>query len=107
MMADLIDRQDVTDTNVGNIDLISRQSAIDAVHYEWDLCLNFDGSGTEIANDTEKALCDVPSAERHGKWLEHKDYPGLAYLCSECNLFTTDRSYYCPHCGALMDEVAQ
>lgn len=45
----------------------------------------------------------MPSAERHGKWLEHKDYPGLAYLCSECNWFTTDRSFYCPNCGTRMD----
>lgn len=52
-----------------------------------------------------KALSALSSAERHGRWLEHKDYPGLAYLCSECNLFTTDRSFYCPHCGAKMDEV--
>ena len=44
-------------------------------------------------------------AVRHGRWLEHKDYPGLAYLCSECNLFTTDRSFYCPNCGARMGEA--
>lgn len=41
---------------------------------------------------------------RHGCWSEHKDYPGLAWLCSECGNFTTVRSYYCPNCGARMDE---
>ena len=39
-------------------------------------------------------------AVKHGHWKEHKDYPGLAYLCSDCGYFTTDRSYYCPYCGA-------
>lgn len=38
-----------------------------------------------------------------GRWNEHTDYPGLAYLCSCCGYFTTDRSYYCPHCGARME----
>ena len=40
---------------------------------------------------------------RHGKWIEHKDYPGLAYLCSECGRFTKERSHFCPDCGAKMD----
>lgn len=36
------------------------------------------------------------------EWIEHKDYPGLAYLCSACSYFTTNRSYYCPYCGKKM-----
>ena len=44
---------------------------------------------------------------RHEHWEEHKDYPGLAYLCSGCGYFTTDRSYYCPRCGAKMDEAEE
>lgn len=49
--------------------------------------------------------CDIEFAPiKHGHWIEHKDYPGLAYLCSECNYFTTDRSYYCPYCGAKMEK---
>ena len=40
---------------------------------------------------------------RKGRWKEHDDYQGLAYLCSECGYFTTDRSCFCPHCGAKMD----
>jgi hypothetical protein len=42
---------------------------------------------------------------RKGKWKEHKDYPGLAYLCSECGYFTTMRTNFCPNCGADMREV--
>lgn len=40
---------------------------------------------------------------RHARWTEHKDYPGIAWLCSECGYFTTMRTYYCPNCGAKMD----
>ena len=40
---------------------------------------------------------------KHGRWKEHKDYLGLAYLCSDCGYFTTYRSYYCPYCGAQME----
>lgn len=47
---------------------------------------------------------DAPTIEerKKGRWIPHKDYPGLAYLCSACNLFITDRSYFCPNCGAYM-----
>ena len=49
---------------------------------------------------------DAPTIEpRKGKWKEHKDYPGLAYLCSECGYFTTMRTNFCPNCGADMREV--
>ena len=60
---------------------------------------------TEIQHDALKeAIERVPTVDaepvRHEHWKEHKDYPGLAYLCSGCGYFTTDRSYYCPYCGA-------
>ena len=53
----------------------------------------------------EEWLREVPSAQpekMRGKWKEHKDYPNLAYLCSECDCFATVRSYFCPNCGADM-----
>ena len=69
--------------------------------------LTFDG-GIDI-NEFDKKLESMPTVDavpvRHGKWIEHKDYPGMAYLCSECGLFTTmPRYHYCPDCGARMDE---
>lgn len=77
-------------------DLIDRKTALDAIKQTVWL--------TKDAKEVlQEAIEKLPSAERHGKWLEHKDYPGLAYLCSKCNWFTTDRSFYCPHCGARMD----
>lgn len=43
-------------------------------------------------------------SQRTGTWKEHKNYPDLAYLCSECGYFTTmSRYHYCPNCGARME----
>jgi hypothetical protein len=50
----------------------------------------------------EQPTVDVEPV-RHGEWSEHKDYPGIAWLCSECGYFTTMRTHYCPNCGAKMD----
>lgn len=65
--------------------------------------------GESVRTESVRATIDhmaTVDAEpvRHEHWKEHKDYPGLAYLCSGCGYFTTDRSYYCPCCGAKMDE---
>ena len=45
---------------------------------------------------------DVQPGRKKGNWKEDKDYPNLAYLCSECNYFTTMRTNFCPGCGADM-----
>ncbi len=44
---------------------------------------------------------DVPSAERHGRWIYTPTSP-LGYTCSECGK-TMCRFNYCPHCGARND----
>ena len=44
-------------------DCISRQAAIDAIHEEWDECLNVDESGKTIAYETEDVICRLPSAQ--------------------------------------------
>ena len=73
----------------------------------WNMHRTRQVSATEMIYETKKptdfsAVDAVPVI--HGKWKEYKDYPGLAYLCSECGYFTTMRSYqYCPNCGARMD----
>lgn len=89
-----------------NKDSISRQAAIDAMrqyaHYD-----DFDISVVD-EDVAVIALKDLPSVqERKGRWVEHKDYPGLAYSCSECNHFTTIKSNYCPDCGIHMEGVKE
>lgn len=44
-------------------DLISRQAAIDAVHEEFDDCIVWDESGMTTANEVERILDSVPSAQ--------------------------------------------
>ena len=54
-------------------------------------------------------------AVRHGRWIYDRliTTTGGTYgvrRCSECESYYQDVGYgfnYCPHCGALMDEVAQ
>ena len=102
-------------------DLISRQAAIDALwkalyEYEDKTEKQFQESGdldvedwivhrifVQNMNDIDRqTILNLPPTDpvKRGHWKEHKDYPGLAYLCSDCGYFTTDRSYYCPNCGA-------
>ena len=58
-----------------------------------------------FAEDFLKALKDLPSAERHGKWLHKNSTFKNHWLCSECGYtwyFDTKEANYCPHCGARM-----
>ena len=49
-------------------DLISRQAAIEAVHKEFDECLVWDESGETTANEVEKILEELPSAQPQ-RWI--------------------------------------
>ena len=44
---------------------------------------------------------------RHGKWYTAEKYNGYLYWnCDQCHKhFTSQKSNYCPNCGAKMDEV--
>ena len=60
---------------------------------------------------------------RHGRWIKMSDADGHYYACSECgeelyrewsfdrqfDIFpkkkSIDKTQFCPHCGAKMDEV--
>lgn len=53
-------------------DLISRQAAIDAVHKEFDDCIVWDESGMTTANEVEKILDSVPSAQPEQRWIPFK-----------------------------------
>lgn len=39
-----------------------------------------------------------------GHWNDIPKYEDIAWLCSECEYFTTMKHNYCPHCGAKMIE---
>ena len=50
-------------------DLISRQAAIKAVHEELDECLVWDESGEYTADEVERILDRVPSAQPEQRWI--------------------------------------
>lgn len=54
-------------------DLISRQAAIDAVHKEFDDCIVWDESGMTTANEVERILDSVPSAQPEDWMEQNKD----------------------------------
>lgn len=70
-----------------NDDTISRQAAIDAI----------DRAVTKEA--ARWSLQELPSAERHGRWVETDTYP----KCSVCGLYGVSDMNYCPNCGAKME----
>ena len=63
-------------------DLISRQAAIDAVHEEFDGCLVWDESGETTANEFERILDYLPSADA----VE-------VVRCKDCRYWTKDEQY--------------
>lgn len=78
-------------------DLIDRQAAIDAMSTLLDsIC---EGQAIE-------ALENLPSAERHGRWLRPRPVPQVWSLfmadCSVCGKITY-MGDYCMECGAKME----
>ena len=78
-------------------DLISRQAAIDELDtglwgVEWDKAL------------ATAMLKDLPSAERKGHWIELKCGSASLWKCSECGKLFLEDFYYCPNCGARMEQ---
>ena len=57
---------------------------------------------------TVMVIQDLPAADvapvRHGKWMPfHAEFAGDIQYCSVCEIGFSDRTAYCPHCGAVMD----
>ncbi len=76
---------------------ISRHEAIRAVQLSYG---NYEA--------TRKAIFELPAADvapvRHGKWMPfHAEFAGDIQYCSVCEIGFSDRTAYCPHCGAVMD----
>lgn len=80
-------------------DLIDRQAAIDAMNaWDWQelyLPIHF-----------KQLLEELPSAERHGRWLRPRPVPQVWSLfmadCSVCGKITY-MGDYCMECGARME----
>ena len=98
---------DVPDTNVG--DMISRQAAIKAFK---NFLTIHDSRGVEYLcsavtmDGVNKILSDLPSVERHGKWLDGYGFAGNYYdcfVCDQCKNESMAKTDYCPNCGARMD----
>lgn len=87
-------------------DTISRQAAIDALKRAEALTRAF---GYHNVIDT---IRELPTAEKKGKWVL-TDYPDeQTYKCSVCNEIWTfivgtpvdNGAFFCPNCGARMEE---
>ena len=94
-------------------DLISRQAAIDAICEHGTELERRGITVLSVANHkqvTVDLLENLPSAERHGKWIDPED--STCYKCSVCGEYATQEYglteplfwHYCPNCGAKMDE---
>lgn len=100
-------------------DLISRQAAIDALKEHRALYCDSTPDTFSKLSYAEKSrvdeldtaiatLVNLPSAERHGRWIDVEPAPyNLFYAtCSVCgDRQTIEVANYCPMCGASMDEV--
>ena len=90
-------------------DLISRQAAIDAL-YELFRNRPLDYGRVQIRGDVLMTIENIPSAERHGRWIKE---PNCYYRCSVCGdhhpCIKSNMDYnFCPNCGAsMMDEVEE
>lgn len=93
-------------------DLISRQTIIDALvkrtHLTWEYL--------KIIYPMLNVLEELPSAERHGRWIEADDMPRLdntfSIRCSLCGQLmlahpNDENPNFCCNCGAKMDEVTE
>ena len=110
------------------MDLIDRQAAVDALDV---LCQEhrykipgkretysqYNEAWQDALDRAEGAIFSLPSAERHGQWIEENRNPrSWSFYCSVCHRTAYDvqptrikgwvkrcRYAYCPNCGARMD----
>ena len=132
-MVDLIDRQAVQEMvdrigdihpyrQIGNRESYSQYNeawtdAINRVDAELNSLPSADIDLSDFSDKLWNTAYERGKAEavRHGRWIYDRliTTTGGTYgvrRCSECESYYQDVGYgfnYCPHCGALMDEVAQ
>lgn len=107
----------LSDTNVGNIEYIRKEDALNALARAMPALTTPDGSG-EFDHEIHIADEAFADAIRIIKSLEHADvapvrharwerYSGITIRCSRCEHVIHDWRLsgckYCPNCGAKMD----
>lgn len=89
-------------------DLISRQSAIDAVRKEYEGIHNANIDGDFLADEVEFIITKVPAVQvrKKGWWIHKVRRFATHWSCSVCgNMWFFDCSTwaFCPKCGAKME----
>ena len=110
-------------------DLISRQTAIDALLHNQEVYSNnfgddaIDKYTVAIIDNDAQTIAQLPSAQperKRGEWIKMSDADGIYFACSICGenlsriqhfdrqfdlfpkLESIDKTNYCPNCGADM-----
>lgn len=97
-------------------DLIDRKSVIDVVHkaiFDFFDIVDDDDESPMTHKDEQllklnKAIVTkikaLPSAERHGEWIQKSTSGESFYTCSRCGFIAWEHedTNYCPNCGADM-----
>jgi hypothetical protein len=106
------------DINVGSMDAISRQEAIEAFETA--------AKGGASIEDIKLILAEMPSIQperKRGKWIEREsdtedkengfktvivcsccDFPATTFYSEDCESRTQIRTDFCPNCGAKMEK---
>lgn len=88
-------------------DLISRQAALEMFNdneLERQADDVFDGDLHRYKRAAQRIIAQLPSAEKHGKWMHDADGLVWCYGCGFGKERSDERPYnYCPNCGAKMD----
>lgn len=62
-------------------------------------------------NDIDKqVIMELPSIERHGKWLDGYGFAGNyfdCFICNQCKKENMAKTNYCPNCGVRMIKVGK
>ena len=109
--------ENLPDTNVGNIEYIRKDVALDALKAQADTMRawveRYDEQRRGIltaVNIIEDVKPDDVVPVVHAYWIRHDDadvvegYYVPEYECSKCRAWKKDDSDFCPDCGAKMDE---
>lgn len=64
----------------------------------------------DVINDAIISIKALPSAERHGKWLDGYGFAGNyfdCFVCDQCKKENMAKTNYCPNCGAKMIKIGR